>query len=103
MSQIIRLPEVPTRVSYDTTVPLGLFSTPKDKFIESRLYLISKLRKEIDQMEQSMLVMDPESFEYKRQEKAIAKRRSIIKDCEQIIFVTREQMKVQTNARFRGL
>jgi hypothetical protein len=47
--------------------------------------------------------MAPETFEYEKTVKAIARRREIIKNCEQSIFVTKAQMNAQTNARFRGL
>ena len=84
-------------------VPTGLYSTPKDKFIESRRQIISKMKKEIAETEAGMVAMDTASFEYKRFEKRIEKCREIIKNCEQAIYITKVQMNLPTNASYRGL
>ena len=84
-------------------VATGLYSTPKDSFLESRYQLISKMKEKIANLEQEKKDMQKESFTYQKCEKKIEKCKSIIKDCEQLIFVTKVQMNLHTNARFRSL
>ena len=85
------------------TVATGLYSMPKDKFIESRRHVISDMNKEIAKTEQQKETLDPKSYKYMACEKHLEKCRRIIKDSEQLIFVTQSQMNLQTHKRYRGL
>ncbi len=85
------------------SVASGLCATPKKQYIEECVANISKMKREIEQLEQEKAVLEPGSFEFFRCQKRIAKRHSIIKDCEQSIFAIGNQINLPTHARFRGL
>lgn len=85
------------------SVATGLFATPKDKYIEQCRDIISKMKKEISVLEQTMTVIGPSHLEYATYQKKIARRQEIIKNCEQSIRFTTIQMNLQTHERFRCL
>ena len=86
-------------------IPTGLYAVPKDKFIEYNHQVISKMKKEIAEMNLRIVSMDPNSFDYKKCEKGIKRRNDIIATCEQAIRITRAQIKAlkETNERYRIL
>jgi hypothetical protein len=85
------------------SVAPGLYSVPKAEYLQFCGQRIIEMQKQIEDLEKQKKQMAPETFEYEKTVKAIARRREIIKNCEQSIFVTKAQMNAQTNARFRGL
>lgn len=84
-------------------VATGLYATPKDKFIESRRKIISDMKKEVARLEDIKCTLDVDTHAYSACVKRLEKCKEIIKNCEQAIFVTKTQMNLKTNARFRGL
>ena len=72
----------------NTTViaPKGLYATPKDQFIEEQLKVISDMEKQIAELEQKKMFLEPGSFEYRHCQKRIARRYAIIRDCKSGIF-----------------
>lgn len=87
----------------DVSVATGLYSTPKNIVIENCRKTILKMEKEVQDLERQEGLLEPDSFEYFRWQKRIARRRQIIKDCEQTIVLMKSQIKLQTNPIYRGL
>ncbi len=87
----------------DVSVATGLYSTPKNIVIENCRKTISNMEKEIRDLERQKGFFEPNSFEYQLRQKRIARRRQIIKDCEQTIVLMESQMNLQTNAKYRYL
>lgn len=85
------------------SVATGLYATPKKVYLEQCRNTISKMQKEIAELEKRQVFLEPGTFDYFKCQKRIARCASIIKDCEHGIFLMETQMNLQTHERFRGL